>query len=73
MPLIEHEGLTITIDRDGFLASIEDWTETVARALAAREGTGELSEDKLNILRLMRTYYLKHHFSPIKSWDPLGF
>ena len=65
MPVIEHEGLTITIDEDGFLANLEDWTGTVARVLAAREGIGELSEDKLDILKFMRTYYLKHRFFPI--------
>jgi len=65
MPLIEHEGLTITVDEDGFLVRSEDWTEAVARVLAMREGIGELSEDKLDILRFMRTYYLKHHFFPI--------
>jgi TusE/DsrC/DsvC family sulfur relay protein len=65
MPVINHEGLTITIDEDGFLARLGDWTETVAGVLAAREGIGELSEDKLDILKFMRTYYLKHRFFPI--------
>jgi len=65
MPEIEHEGLKITIDEDGFLSRLEDWTEAVARVLAEREGIGELSEDKLDILRFMREYYKKHQFFPI--------
>ena len=65
MPVFEHEGLTITIDEDGFLTKLEDWTESVARVLAAREGIGELSDDKLDILKFLRTYYLKHRFFPI--------
>jgi TusE/DsrC/DsvC family sulfur relay protein len=65
MPVILHEGLAITIDEDGFLARFEDWTETVARVLAAREGIGELSDDKLDILKFLRTYYLTHRFFPI--------
>jgi TusE/DsrC/DsvC family sulfur relay protein len=65
MPVIEHEGLTITIDEDGFLARLEDWTEAVARVLAAREGISGLSEEKLDILKFMREYYQKHHFFPI--------
>jgi len=65
MPVIEHKGLTIPIDEDGFLTKLEDWTESVARVLAAREGIGELSDDKLDILKFLRTYYLKHRFFPI--------
>ena len=65
MPEIDHEGLKITIDEDGFLSRLEDWTETVARVLAAREGITELTEDKLDILRFMREYYKKHQFFPI--------
>jgi TusE/DsrC/DsvC family sulfur relay protein len=65
MPVIDHKGLKITLDEDGFLARLEDWTETVARVLAAREGIAELPEDKLDILRFMREYYGKHRFFPI--------
>ena len=65
MPTLELEGRKITIDEDGFLARLEDWTETVARSLAAREGIADLSEDQLDILMFMRTYYLKHKFFPI--------
>jgi tRNA 2-thiouridine synthesizing protein E len=65
MPEIEYEGMKITIDEDGFLARLEDWTEAVARVLASREGIAELSEDKLDILRFMREYYGKHKFFPI--------
>lgn len=65
MPEINHEGLKIAIDEDGFLVRLEDWTETIARVLAAREGIEELSEDKLDILRFMREYYKKHQFFPI--------
>ncbi len=65
MPVIVHEDIKVTVDEDGFLASPEDWSERVARVLAAQEGVGELSEDKLDILKFMREYYLKHKFFPI--------
>lgn len=65
MPVIVHNDLKITVDDDGFLADLEDWSESVARVLAAREGIGDLSEDKLDILKFMREYYKKHHFFPI--------
>ncbi len=65
MSVKENEGLNITVDGDGFLVRLEDWTEQIARVLAAREGIAELTEDKLDILRFMREYYQKHHFFPI--------
>jgi TusE/DsrC/DsvC family sulfur relay protein len=65
MPVIEHNGMKITIDEDGFLVRLEDWTEAIARVLASREGIAELTEDKLDILRFMREYYGKHKFFPI--------
>jgi TusE/DsrC/DsvC family sulfur relay protein len=65
MPTLEHEGQKITIDEDGFLARLEDRTEAVARSLAAQEGIADLSEDQLDILKFLRTCYLKHKFFPI--------
>lgn len=65
MPEIEHEGKKISVDQDGFLVNLEDWTEPVARILAGREGLSGLSEDQLDILKFLRTYYRKHRFFPI--------
>ncbi len=65
MQVIEQEGRKINIDDDGFLVKLEDWTEQVARVLAAREGIADLPEDRLDILKFMREYYRKHHFFPI--------
>jgi TusE/DsrC/DsvC family sulfur relay protein len=65
VPVIVHKDLTIAIDEDGFLVDHEAWSETVARALAAKEGITELAEDQLDILKFMREYYTKHKFFPI--------
>lgn len=65
MKVIEQEGLKITVDDDGFLANIDDWTEQVARVLAALEGIPDLPEHRLDILKFMRDYYRKHNFFPI--------
>ncbi len=65
MPVIVQDELRITVDDDGFLADLNEWSEAVARVLAAREGVGELSEKKLDILRFLRDYYRKHNFFPI--------
>ena len=53
------------MDDGGFLTDIEVWTGDVARALAAREGIGQLSDEHLAILRSLREYYAKHRFFPI--------
>jgi len=65
MQMIEKEGLKINVDDDGFLVKLEDWTEKVARVLAAREGIVDLPEHRLDILKFLREYYLKHNFYPI--------
>lgn len=65
MPVIEYEGIEITLDDQGYMVNYEDWNETVAAALARREGIGELTKDKLDILKFMRSYYEEHKFFPI--------
>lgn len=68
MPVIEYEGLTINLDDDGFLVNFDDWNETVACAIAEREGVSKtcpLTKEKLEILRFMREYYKKFDAFPI--------
>ena len=65
MPVIEYSGIKINLDDDGYLVHYDDWNETVASALAEREGVGELTGDKMDILKFMRRYYKEHNFFPI--------
>jgi TusE/DsrC/DsvC family sulfur relay protein len=65
MPHIEYAGLKIDVDEEGYLINIEDWNEKVARALAAKEGVDELTNDRLDIIRFMREYYKQYNFFPI--------
>ena len=65
MRVIEEKDLKITVDDDGFLTNIDDWSEQVARVLAAQEGIANLPEERLDILKFMREYYGKHNFFPI--------
>jgi TusE/DsrC/DsvC family sulfur relay protein len=64
VPFILHKDLRISVDEDGFLSDLEDWSEAVARAIAAQEGITELTEDLLDILKSMREYYKKYKFFP---------
>ena len=65
MPVISHKELKITVDDDGFMINLEDWSEAVANVLAAQEGITGLKEDQLDILKFMREYYKKHKFFPV--------
>lgn len=65
MSEIVRDDIPVKVDDDGYLADPEDWTEGVARVLAAREGIRNLSEDQLDILKFLRSYYRKHTFFPI--------
>lgn len=62
---VEYKGKQIAVDDEGYLAQYDDWNESVARALAAREGIENLTDDKLEALRFIREYYKKFNFFPI--------
>lgn len=68
MAKIAYTGGSVEIDGQGFLANLDDWNEHVAQALAAREGIQQLSEDMLEIIRFMRTYYKKFNAFPILNY-----
>lgn len=56
-------GRRLPLDKDGYLIELQDWSETVAEALAAREEL-ELSAEHWEILRLLRTFYTEFQLSP---------
>jgi dissimilatory sulfite reductase related protein len=64
MAYLESGGKRVDLDDDGFLVDMEQWDEKVAETLAAREEQ-ELSDDAVEILRFMRSYYKKFHAFPI--------
>jgi tRNA 2-thiouridine synthesizing protein E len=63
--MLEHEGIKVAVDAQGYLVNFEEWNEGIASLLAVQEGVGELTSDRLDIIRFMRTYYREHHFFPI--------
>ncbi len=54
---------TVALDKDGYLLELTDWSETVAEALAQREGI-ELSAEHWEILELVRGFYNEFQLSP---------
>ncbi len=65
MPIIEYSGMKIDVDDEGYLVNFDAWNETVACALAEREGIEELTKERLDIIRFIREYYKKYNFFPI--------
>lgn len=67
MPVVEYGDIKFNVDDEGYLLNSEDWNEKVAHALAEREGIGELTKDKLDILKFIRQFYKEFNFFPILS------
>ncbi|MDX9834093.1 MAG: TusE/DsrC/DsvC family sulfur relay protein [Desulfobulbus sp.] len=65
MAILEYKGKKISVDEDGFLVNQDEWNEEVALALAHQEGFEVLSPEQLDIIRFMRTYYIKYEVFPI--------
>lgn len=53
----------ISLDPEGYLVSLEDWSPEVCSALAEREGR-QLDERHWEILMLLRDFYHQYELSP---------
>jgi len=65
MPVIEYSGVKFEVDDEGYLVSPDDWNETVACALAEREGIEELTKERMEIIKFIRDYYRKFNHVPM--------
>ena len=65
MPVLKYKKKKILVDEDGYLVQFEDWDESAARALAAREGLEDLASDQVTMLKFIRDYYRTYDFFPI--------
>ncbi len=63
--MLHLEQKTIEVDDDGYLKNYEDWDESIAHSLAAREGIEELDANAINMLKFIRWYYKTYDFFPI--------
>ena len=55
----------VKVDEDGYLLNFDEWDESVAEAMALREGTAHLTEDQRDSLRFIHEHYRKYNFFPI--------
>jgi tRNA 2-thiouridine synthesizing protein E len=62
-PLKCAAGPLPALDDEGYLIDPDDWNETVAAALARKEGI-ELTDEHWQVLRYMRRYLDEHQLIP---------
>lgn len=65
MAQIELAGQMVEVDDHGFLQEPEKWNEEIAKALAAKEGVNELTDEHWKVIRYLRSYYLEFHICPM--------
>ena len=68
MTMIESAGKMLKIDDDGFLVEFTDWSDDVARKLAAREGITPLTDEQMEIIKFLRDYFIKFKSFPILNY-----
>ena len=61
----ENPAAEITDDESGYLKDPESWNEQIARELAKREGIDELTDEMLEVIRFMRSFYKTYGSFPI--------
>ena len=65
MANIEVNGQVVELDEDGFLVTLDQWNEDVARYLAKEEGVEELNEDHWKIINYLRGYFAEYGIAPM--------
>ncbi len=65
MPVLEYGSVKIELDDEGFLVNPDSWNEKAAGAIADYLGVGELTKERMDIIRFMRDYYKKFNAFPI--------
>ena len=65
MATIDLNGVMMEVDEDGFIQEPDKWTENVAKALAEKEGIGELTEAHWKVMNYLRNYFLENGIAPM--------
>lgn len=63
MTVLTLDGRSIELDKDGYLADLNDWSPEVATVLAMQNDI-ELTPDHWEILQLLRNFYEEFQLSP---------
>ena len=65
MANIEVNGQVVELDEDGFLVTLDQWNEDVAKFLAKEEGVEDLNEDHWKIINYLRGYFAEYGIAPM--------
>ena len=65
MANIEVNGQVVELDEDGFLVTLDQWNEDVARYLAKEEGVEELTEDHWKLINYLKGYFAEYGIAPM--------
>ena len=55
--------MDISVDKDGFLIKLQDWSPEVASSIAQKDEI-QLTTDHWEVIKLVRDYYDRHNLSP---------
>jgi dissimilatory sulfite reductase related protein len=64
MATVEFEGKSISIDEEGYLLNLGDWTEGLATTFAKKEGI-ELTPAHWEVINFLREYYDEYQIAPM--------
>jgi tRNA 2-thiouridine synthesizing protein E len=64
MATMSFAGKTLELDADGNLANRSDWSEDLARELAAEDGIAELTPQHWAVINFMRSVFEKEGDAP---------
>ena len=65
MPVIDLQGITISVDEDGFIEDPAVWSEELALAIAKTEDVEDLTEDHWKVINYLRDYYQEFGIAPM--------
>lgn len=60
---IEHKGIQIETDHQGYLLNVTDWNESIAQIIAKKEEI-ELTQAHWEVIHFVRDFYLEFKTSP---------
>jgi tRNA 2-thiouridine synthesizing protein E len=58
-------GREVVFDNEGFLWTVDDWSDDLAEALAAEAGLASLGDARWRVLRFLREYFAMNGRAPL--------
>ncbi|MGA2192691.1 MAG: TusE/DsrC/DsvC family sulfur relay protein [Nitrospirota bacterium] len=65
MPVLKYVGGIVQLDRNGYLKNTGAWSESIAVAIAKKEGIKKLNEDQMEVIKFLRNYYIRFSSFPL--------